>query len=178
MQFGSRFRALRRICLAMNASVSSQPSSAETQATHVGEHELYPGMSVRLRGLRVQVGLNGCWGTLVKFETDRDRWQVDLGVERGIVLLRTCNLSASQESEDLSDCASQSVPPQTQTRPMDTAMHASASDQPSSSEAQGMQLGGDELYPGMSVRLRSLRFLGCRGTLVRFDTEWDRWQVD
>ena len=65
----------------------------------VGGHELYPGVSVRLTGLRVQVQLNGCLGTLVKFNTERDRWQVDLGVERGIVLLRTCSLSASQESE-------------------------------------------------------------------------------
>ena len=62
-------------------------------------------MCVRLTSLLSQVELNVCLGTLVKFDTERERWQVDLGAERGIVLLKTCNLSASKEYEDISHCA-------------------------------------------------------------------------
>ncbi len=80
----------------MDAGASSKPSASASQAREVRGDELSPGMSVRLKSLVSQVQLNGSLGTLVKFGTKRDRWQVNLGAERGIVLLKACNLSASK----------------------------------------------------------------------------------
>ena len=77
----------------MDAGASSKPSASESQAR---VDELAPGMSVRVTSLVSQVHLNGCLGTLVKFDTERDRWQVNLGWARGMELLKTCNLSARQ----------------------------------------------------------------------------------
>ena len=83
----------------MDAGASSKPSASESQAREVRGDELSPGMSVRLTSLVSQVQLNGCLCTLVKFDTERDRWQVNLGAECGIVLLKTCNLSASRDDD-------------------------------------------------------------------------------
>ena len=67
-------------CIANGSSVCSE--------------DLHGGMSVQLKGLVAKPELNGRWGSLIKFDVERDQWQVDLGVVWGIKLLRTCNLLA------------------------------------------------------------------------------------
>ena len=48
-----------------------------------------------LEALKAKAELNGRWGTLIKFDVERDRWQVDLGIDMGIKLFKACNLNPS-----------------------------------------------------------------------------------
>ena len=73
-------------------------------ASSAEEDQLCVGMAVQIKALSARPELNGRWGTLVKFDVERDRWHVDLGTELGIKLFKVSNLSAFADySTDIDD---------------------------------------------------------------------------
>ena len=75
------------------ASSSDEDSSAASD-------DLSSGMSVTLIGLASRADLNECRGILVKHVHGRERWQVDLGTELGIKLIKGCNMKATGRHSD------------------------------------------------------------------------------
>ena len=68
--------------------------------SELSEPELEVGMVVQVYGLTSRPELNGRQGKLLKYDLERDRWQVDLGVDLGIKLLRSTSLLAHRQQED------------------------------------------------------------------------------
>jgi len=68
-------------------------SPAVDDASIADEDRLCVGMAVQLNALKAKTELNGRRGTLIKFDVERDRWQVDLGIDIGIKLFKSCNLN-------------------------------------------------------------------------------------
>ena len=83
------------------AEVCDWSSSSDVDSS-AGSEDLLPGAVVKLVGLATRPELNGRRGILVKYALEKDRWQVDLGVDLGIKLIKSCNVKATSGVNDWS----------------------------------------------------------------------------
>ena len=85
-------------------------SSSDVDSS-VGSEDLLPGTAVKLVGLASRPELNGRRGILLKYVLEKERWQVDLGVDLGIKLINGRNVKATTEYNDQSYVSFYADPP-------------------------------------------------------------------
>jgi len=176
---------------------NAQPSPAKPQLCAPGTQRppacgLTPGITIRIDGLTGAVHLNGTKGILVSFDTDAQRWHVQLqgGDTKA---LRPENLLRLAQASSTA-VGSRRVPTPTGACTAASGQKKSAKQPPAGSAAGGGFAGdGPErrgsgrgncsfFAPGLTVLLEGLvgaaHLNGLTGVLGRFDEENCRWHVD